>query len=139
MEVIKSLNIYPETQTISDETWQIIQDHYINNAPERVPVPKERKSRTKNLKTFKRQDIDLMGLPESLITSMVFDDSKNRLWVGEDRMMAYSWTLKNGSANKTTTSSAVSHIEIKSDLIYLLEMGSLLPSELKKGSRFYGV
>ncbi len=134
LEVIKSLNIYPETQVISDETWQIIQDHYINNAPESVSQSKERKNRSKNLKSFKRQDIDLMGLPESLITSMVFDDSKNRLWVGEDRMMAYSWTFKNGTSEKITTSSAVSDIEIKNDLIYLLEMGSLLPSELKKGS-----
>ena len=134
MEVIKSLNIYPETQTISDETWQIIKDYYINNAPESIPVPKERKNRTKNLKSFKRQDIDLVGLPESLITSLVYDDSKNKVWVGEDRLMAYSWTLKNGSANKIVTSSTVSHIEIESDVVYMLEMGSLLPSEQKKGS-----
>lgn len=134
LEIVRSLNIYPETQVISDETWQLIKNYYINNAPESISKPKERKNRTKNLRNFKRQDIDLVGLPESLITSMVFDDSKNRLWVGEDRFMAYSWTLKNGSADKIITSSAVSHIEIKPDAVYLLEMGSLLPSELKKGS-----
>ena len=43
LEVIKALNIYPETQVISDETWQIIQDYYIDNAPESVPENKERK------------------------------------------------------------------------------------------------
>ena len=134
MEVIKSLNIYPEKQVISDETWQIIQDYYISNALEKVPESKERQNRTKNLKSFKRQDFDLMGLPESLITSLTFDDSNNRLWIGEDRFMAYSWTLKNGTSSKISASSAVSHVEIKADDIYLLEMGSLLPSDLRKGS-----
>ncbi len=134
VEVIKSLNIYPETQVISDETWQLIKDYYINNAPESFPTYKERKNRTKNLKSFKRQDIELLGQPESLITSMVFDDSKNRLWVGEDRLIAFSWTLKNGPANKITTTSTVSNIQIKSDVVYMLEMGSLLPSDQKKGS-----
>lgn len=134
LEIIRSLNIYPETQVISDDNWQLIKNYYINNAPVSISKPKERKNRTKNLKSFKRRDIDLIGLPESLITSLVYDDSKKQLWVGEDRFMAYSWTLKNGSTKKITTSSAVSHIVIKPDSVYLLEMGSLLPSELKKGS-----
>ncbi len=134
LEIVKSLNIYPETQVISDETWQIIQDYYINNAPEKITNTKERKNRTKNLRSFKRRDIDLIGLPESLITALVFDDLKNQLWIGEDRAMAYSWSLKNGSANNMSTSSSISDIVIKSNAVYLLEMGSLLPSELKKGS-----
>ncbi len=134
LDAIKILNIYPETQQISDETWQLIQDYYINNAPESLGNPKDRKRRTKNLREFKRADIDLLGLPESLITSLVYDDVKNELWIGEDRSRAYSWTLENGMANNSPTGSAVSHIAIQSDVKYFLEMGSLLPSELEKGS-----
>jgi hypothetical protein len=134
LEAIISLNIYPETQQISDSTWQSIKNYYINNAPETISNAKERKNRTKNLKDFKRVDIDLLGLPESLITSLVYNEAKNELWIGEDRSRAFSWSLKSGSANNSFTSSVVSHIVIKPETKYFLEMGSLKPSELKKGS-----
>ena len=68
LEVIRSLNIYPETQTISDETWQLIKDYYITNAPESIPIPKERKNRTKNLKNFKGATQEM-----SVISKKVYD------------------------------------------------------------------
>ncbi len=134
LDAIKSLNIYPEIQLIPNETWQTIENYFINNAPEEITKANDRKNRTKNLKAFKRKDIDLLGLPGSLITALVYDDSKNELWIGEDRAMAYTWSLKNGVSNNASTGSAVSHIVVKSDSIYLLEIGSLRPTELENGS-----
>lgn len=134
LKAIKALHIYPETQVISNESWKQIKDYYLNNAPEKFKNTEDRKKRTRNLKTFKRKDIDLIGYPGSLISSLNYNDEDNKLWVGEDRAMAYSWGLKKGHGNIATTNSVVSHIVASTESVYFLEMGSIFPTELNTGT-----
>ena len=132
---VEELKLYPASQIIPEQNWQAIKDYYLNNAPEQIDIDHSRRRRHRTLRSFEQQDINLLSLPGSLITALHYNDDQERLWVGEDRMMSYSWDfnqLKVG--DKTNTRSTVAHIAFHQDTTYLIEIGSLVPSSRVNGS-----
>ncbi|MFY0653500.1 MAG: VCBS repeat-containing protein [Cyclobacteriaceae bacterium] len=134
LEIIKNLGIYPGEQVLSDSIWYLIQEYYTNNSPDEFVIDKSRKKRTKNLKGFDIQEIKLNELPGSLISTLNFDPESKKVLIGEDRSMAYSWQYPNQSDKIIQTNSTVSHLAVNNDTTYIVEMGSLTPTEKSTGT-----
>jgi len=82
-KIIRQVNIYPESSTISDEDWKAIKAYYENAAPSE-PLPQENKfSAPSALTAFEPKLIKFDDKPLPQTTLLKYDKRRGQLYVGD--------------------------------------------------------
>ena len=131
--LVKGLNIYPNSPTITIVQWQKIFNYYISNAPKLphsivdLPLIEKRCSQFISQPIF----IEEKDLPKT--TMIKYDSSHSLLYVGDGRSELYTLNSHLKLVQKWTLPSAPVDINFQSFNPQVLCIGSVAPSEKKEG------
>ncbi len=135
VNLLKEAHIFPEKPVIDDETWQKIVAYYVENAPAKSPLDSMRRYRSKPLSLFKAQLVALGKTAGSLVTAVAFDSLRQELWVAEPDKL-YRWNAEKGLTHNYDLPGTIVDVSFRPDNRLFTEIGTLLPSEMAKGSVF---
>lgn len=131
--LVRGLNIYPNSPTISIVQWQKIFNYYVSNAPKLpqsvvdIPLIEKRCSQFIEQPIF----IEERELPKT--TMIKYDSSQSLLYVGEARSELYALNSRMKLEYKWALPSAPVDIHFKNAFPNVLCIGSVAPSEKKEG------
>ncbi len=132
---LASQHIYPSQPVVSDEVWQKIVDYYVENAPNASPVDPARSQRNHKLSLFSAQFVPLGKTVGAKVTAIGYDTTRQELWVAEPKKL-YRWNWTKGLTHNYDLPGTVVAIQVNDGRSLLTEIGTLLPSELAKGSLY---
>jgi hypothetical protein len=134
-EVLNHNHIYPDKPVVDEATWQALVDYYVGTAPTRLPIDSSRIRRDRALDQFAVSLISLSEKTGSCVTALAFDMLNRQLWIAEpDKLYCWQWPGKLlGTYDLPTT---IVDIKPSRDNLLLTDIGTLLPSNLPKGSIF---
>lgn len=136
-QLVREANVFPDTQRLSREKWEAIQEYYVREAPRELPKP-SRSEITTGLETFQlhvppfRREPPLTSLVNIQDTSLYVGDAGARsdaaLAALDDRF-ATSFQKK----RLLPVSSAPSSMHIDGSTLHLSLMGRLDPTDAPSG------
>ncbi|HPE75961.1 MAG TPA: VCBS repeat-containing protein [Draconibacterium sp.] len=133
MEIVKRLNIYPETPLIMKEDWDKIVAYYKNEAPSVLPKPKTDAVENNSKMPFTPRYISIGDPGFPMVTMLGFNDYTKELYIGDfDNLYALnsSWEL----TGQWKLNSPATHIEFqKSRPPLVLTIGHFGPSDQNLG------
>lgn len=133
--LIEARGIFPQKPTIKDSDWQKIQDFYLKNAPERLPVPAQTPA-TVGLKNFKTRKPDLKLSPPS--TTMVHFRKQGGLLIGDANSKRLHWMDPALNLEKAANlAEGIVHVQPDEKGMYLTMMGSFSPTDAPSGMVIY--
>lgn len=132
---LKAAHIFPEKPVIDDETWQKIVAYYVENAPAKSTLDSSRRYRSQPLTLFRAQPVALGKTTGSLVTAVAFDSLRRELWVAEPDKL-YRWNATKGLTHNYDLPGTIVNVSFGPDNRLFTEIGTLLPSEIAKGSVF---
>ncbi|MFN8347871.1 MAG: VCBS repeat-containing protein [Spirosomataceae bacterium] len=134
VQLLRQLNVYPETALLSEEEWQQIVRYYENEAPE-SPLPQKAHAPVNpSLFQFKATAITLSDKPIPKTTLLKYDPAASLLYVGDAQNELYV-------ADSAFQMKTLWNIDSPPTDIYfpknakprLLTIGSFAPSDQKQG------
>ncbi|MFD2569039.1 FG-GAP repeat domain-containing protein [Spirosoma soli] len=131
--LLTTQNIYPTTPVVTDDVWQKIVDYYVENAPTTSRIDSARLQRNHKLSLFNTKYVSLGKTSGAKVTAIAYDTTRHELWVAEPEKL-YRWNWTKGLTHNYDLSGTVVDIEVNDGRSLLTEIGTLLPSELAKGS-----
>ncbi|MBM1105833.1 VCBS repeat-containing protein [Aurantibacter crassamenti] len=133
-ELVKRNNIFPEQPLVNDKEWQLIQDYYIESAPDSLKIEsKKLKDKIRGLKV----EVPDFHISPPMVTAIKFNADLNEVLVADTKADFSTINIldKNlHSINTLALPSPISHIDYKSDTIIATLMGSFTPSDNPSGS-----
>jgi hypothetical protein len=132
---LKEQHIYPEKPVVSEQAWERLVDYYLKNAPVNLPVDSLRHYRDKLLNQFKISFVSLDKKAGSSVTAIAYDTVQQQLWVAEPNKL-YRWNSKKGLTHNYDLEGTVVDIKFDGNRSILTDIGTLLPSDLSKGTLF---
>ncbi|HEA28415.1 MAG TPA: hypothetical protein ENH91_00210 [Leeuwenhoekiella sp.] len=133
---IKMEHIYPDEPIISKEDWELLKSYVIDLAPDSLEInyPPNAPS---ELSQFSPEPISLDSFPGSFITFMDYDESSQKLNLGDTRGNVYSYDFdeKETVPIGNFGNNVVDYTE-KGGIQYSTSIGQLRPSELSSGRIF---
>jgi len=133
--LLKQEHLFPDEPVIDAESWQKIVAYYVDNAPDQIPLDSARQSRNQPLDLFKPKLIPLGKTTGSMVTAVAFDTLRHELWVAEPDKL-FRWNAKRGLTHNYDLPGTVVGVAFGPTQTLLTEIGTLLPSELAKGTLF---
>ncbi len=133
--LLKQEHLFPDEPVIDVESWQKIVAYYVENAPEQTPPDSARQSRNQPLDLFTPKLISLGKTTGSMVTAIAFDTLRHELWVAEPDKL-YRWNATRGLTHNYDLPGTVVDVAFGPAQTLLTEIGTLLPSELAKGTLF---
>lgn len=134
-KLVRALNVYPRTASISRKDWKKIVEYYEKEAPE-SPIPqKPGPAVTNQLAFFKPKEIavGLKLFPQT--TLLKFDKRSSQLYVGDAQNTLYILDKNFQQKDSIWISTPASDIDFPDHAApRLLSVGSLKPSQQKFGS-----
>lgn len=133
-QMIRALDIYPESALLSEDDWNKIVQYYLSEAPN-VPLPQRNVLPvTPVLPLFKTQDLKLGDKPFPQTTLLKFDKNSSQLYVGDAQNTLYILNNQFELLKTRTTESPAVDIDFpKNAPPRLLMIGSFKPSEQRSG------
>ncbi|GAA4301674.1 FG-GAP repeat domain-containing protein [Aestuariibaculum suncheonense] len=133
IQIIKSLNIFPNNQIILDDDWQKIIKYYKTEAPSKLPVAKNNTPVDNNLMPFEAQYITVGENKMPMVTMLEFNKKTSELYIGDFNNL---YAVKNTGelTGHWKLNSPATHAEFrdnKSPLV--LGIGNFAPSDQENG------
>ncbi len=134
--LIEMAHVYPEEPIISQEDWQLLKEYVLALAPDSLvnqyPIPT-----ASALTQFTPEPMSIDSLPGSNITFMHYEESSQKLNLGDARGQVYSYDLvKRGKVPLVRVANNVVDFTEKNGVQYSTSIGQLRPSELASGRIF---
>jgi len=134
VDILKQNQYFPEQPLISQANWNLLVNYILQKAPDSVTLDSSRLYRNRNMKQFKRKDIQLYDKPGSMITGLKYDSVSKKIWIGDFSKTVLTWQLDKGIIQNIKSKSPVVDFDFHGDTTYFTEVGNLFPDELNKGS-----
>ncbi|MBC8152629.1 MAG: VCBS repeat-containing protein, partial [Bacteroidetes bacterium] len=132
---LKQQPVYPSSPVVTDENWQKIVAYYVDNAPAQSPIDSSRLYRNQPLELFNSKLIPLSRTAGSTVTAIAYDTTQRELWVAEPDKL-YRWNFAKGLTHNYELPGTVVDVKFKNGGYLLTDIGTLLPSQVPKGSLF---
>lgn len=134
INLIKALNVFPETRSIGEEDWSKVVRFYEKSAPLKPLIQDNSILVEENLPFFDVMGVKLKNQQLPQITMLKYDDDKQELYVGDalNELVALDQEFTVKEVWKTESPTV--------DMVFadngpsVLTIGSILPSEKKKGN-----
>ncbi|SEJ16166.1 Repeat domain-containing protein [Dyadobacter koreensis] len=134
-KLVRDLNVYPRTASISRKDWKKIVEYYEKEAPEK-PIPQKPGPIVTNQLSFFQAKAVFVGkkmFPQT--TLLKFDKKSSQLYVGDAQNTLYILDEKFQQKDSIWISTPASDIDFPDNASpRLLSVGSLKPSQQKFGS-----
>ncbi|QJD79215.1 FG-GAP repeat domain-containing protein [Spirosoma rhododendri] len=134
-DALAQQHIYPDKPVVDEATWQQLVDYYTETAPTRLPVDSSRAQRDHALDQFTVVPVQLSNEPGATVTALHYDSLNQQLWVAEPNKL-YSWKWPATLVNNYNLPATVVDIHTSAGQLLLTDIGTLLPSNLPKGTVF---
>lgn len=133
VETVKSLNIYPEKQLISNKDWKAILKYYKKNAPLALESGRNDTVNFINKAPFNAQMINLGEDQTPQVSLLEYDEETATLYIGNDLKL---YSVESTGILKTTWDLESPAVDfVKNDTKnYVLNIGSIVPSDRSLGS-----
>lgn len=133
---IRKANIYPKTPFLAKEDWDKIENYYIMNSPDSIPVPKRDKKIKMGLKHFKYKETSYSLRPPFTLMVKILPNNKGFVYSdskrGRNAMVRLNSNLEKVSV-KRSKKAIVNYLQ-KSDTLYSTSIGyNLFPTDLSNG------
>jgi hypothetical protein len=134
--LIQMAHIYPDEPVISMEDWELLKEYVLDAAPDSLAMNYPPNAPSK-LSQFSSEPISIDSLPGSFITFMNYDETAQKLNLGNTAGDVYSYDFdKKQIVPIGRFGTNVIDYTVKNGMQYSTGIGQLRPSELSSGSIF---
>ncbi|MCB0689170.1 MAG: VCBS repeat-containing protein [Saprospiraceae bacterium] len=134
-ELVREMNVYPESPLISEDKWQAINDYYLSLAPEQLPLPTTTSEISPSPPPFDPNLINMGDKKIPQVSLLKYDPKKSILYVG-DHLDLFALSSEGVVISTWKTQSPSVDIHTDQEEIYLLSIGEFSPSDKKNGVLF---
>lgn len=130
-DIIRQLNIYPEEPLISAAQWQSIVNYYIAQAPDSL-ISGSTPKMDPTPAPFTAQLVNIGDKQVPQVSLLEYDAASGQLFIGDHKDL-YALNHSGALSGYWQLEQPLSDIIINNDSIYLLEIGSIPPSDKQEG------
>ncbi len=133
-QLVEQGHIFPSEQILTDQEWELIQNFYHENAPDKLTIPA--KEINMNIEGLEVRIPDFHVAP-AMITAIAFNKETNEVYVADTKPEYSAINILDRKLNSKSTlalPSPISHLSYKADTIIATLMGSFMPSDAPSGS-----
>ncbi len=135
-EIVMRSGVYPSVPLLEPHDWQILKDYILNNAPDSV-AGQAHSIVYSTQSQFETKSIALDEMPGSFFTFLDFDDSGQKIWVGDISGNLMEHDPKTDATEVLhKVNSAVVDYSRQDTVSFITDIGILDPSELSSGKIF---
>ena len=133
--IVNEATVFPTTQLISNSHWEKIKQFYIDEASDTLEVVSE--SEIKKTLSFFKPFVPDFKIANPAVTAITYELDSRLFYVADCSLEDHSTITILNSTFKPVTSLGlpypVSNLTVKSDTLYILMMGHLIPSDEPAG------
>jgi hypothetical protein len=130
--ILKS-GVYPSTPQMSEQEWKEIYDYILAQAPDTIHVDLKRAKRSKPLKQFSAQFIEMDEQKGGATMAMKYNANTQKLLIGDYFGNVYAWQYHQKPTIQQYLFSPISSLTQLPNKLFALEMGGMYPSEMPLG------
>ncbi len=132
--IIRQLGIYPDTPLISEKQWDSIVNYYVNRAPEIMQKSHKMAIVSESDAPFRPHFIEIDGKEIPQVTILYYDSLYHELYIGDNKIL-YALNTKGEFSGRWALPSPAVDLQVFPDRHKnLLTIGSVKPSDLRKGA-----
>jgi hypothetical protein len=134
--LVRQLKVYPEYPLLSEADWELIQEYYLDNAPDNLPDVVRAVEASKTAFPFNAQTIRIGDSKLPQVSLLRYDSISSSLYVGDFKSL-FVLDNKGGIRNTYTMDSPASHLDFNANgNPLLLTLGKLSPSDQSLGNLY---